>query len=251
VPCGASCLTGWSKSPAWTISTGKGVFQQPAEAGLHVHFLNKDAYNVHGMNNGDRKEAVTLELLQAIDQRSDVTQRRLADRLGVALGLANSYLKRCVRKGLVKVRQAPANRYLYYLTPKGFAEKSRLTGIYLRQSFEFYRAASACICAVLDDCAARGMETLVLGGVSELAEITLLRVREYPLQVIGIYDSEHPQDRLLEFPVWKEIGAIQDADGAIVTCLQAPAAMRDELRARLGETRVWVPDILGIGGHSG
>jgi len=27
----------------------------------------------------------------------------------------------------MKIKQAPANRYVYYLTPKGFAEKSRLT----------------------------------------------------------------------------------------------------------------------------
>jgi len=80
---------------------------------------------------------LTLELLEAIEARSDVTQRHLADRLGVALGLANSYLKRCARKGLIKVHQAPANRYLYYLTPQGFAEKARLTGEYLTSSLDF------------------------------------------------------------------------------------------------------------------
>jgi DNA-binding MarR family transcriptional regulator len=70
---------------------------------------------------------VTLEILQAIEGDSDVTQRRLAARLGVAPGLASSYFKRCAKKGLIKVRQAPANRHAYYLSPKGFAEKSRLT----------------------------------------------------------------------------------------------------------------------------
>ncbi|NIQ08836.1 MAG: winged helix-turn-helix transcriptional regulator, partial [Gammaproteobacteria bacterium] len=83
------------------------------------------------MNNNDKKESLTLEILQAIEQNNDVTQRHLASHLGVALGLANSYLKRCVRKGLVKIQHVPANRYLYYLTPKGFAEKSRLTAKYL------------------------------------------------------------------------------------------------------------------------
>ena len=89
----------------------------------------------------DREQALTLELLAAIESRSDVTQRHLAARLDVALGLANSYLRRCVRKGLVKITQAPANRYLYYLTPQGFAEKSRLTAHYLSVSFDFYRHA--------------------------------------------------------------------------------------------------------------
>ena len=84
--------------------------------------MNILGYNVQNMNNaGDKEDALTLEILEVIENQSHVTQRHLADRLGVALGLANSYLKRCIRKGLIKVQQAPANRYLYYITPKGFA----------------------------------------------------------------------------------------------------------------------------------
>jgi hypothetical protein len=49
------------------------------------------------MNNRQREESVTLEILEAIEARSDVTQRHLARSTGIALGLANSYLKRCVR----------------------------------------------------------------------------------------------------------------------------------------------------------
>ena len=52
-----------------------------------------------------------------------MTRRSLARELGIALGLANAYLKRCAKKGLIKIAQAPANRYAYYLTPQGFARK--------------------------------------------------------------------------------------------------------------------------------
>ena len=71
----------------------------------------------------DKERQLTLGLLQAIDEREDISQRHLAQEMGVALGLANSYLKRCVKKGWIKISTAPANRYLYYLTPIGFAEK--------------------------------------------------------------------------------------------------------------------------------
>jgi Mn-dependent DtxR family transcriptional regulator len=81
------------------------------------------------MNSKGKENSMTLELLEAIEEKSDVTQRRLARELGVALGLANSYLKRCERKGLVKIHKAPANRYLYYLTPKGFAENLLRRGV--------------------------------------------------------------------------------------------------------------------------
>ena len=206
-------------------------------------------YTVHCMNNGNREEALTLELLQAIDQRSDMSQRRLAHRLGVALGLANSYLRRCVRKGLVKVSQAPANRYLYYLTPKGFAEKSRLTGIYLRNSFNFYRVASASVQEILDSCARQGVQAIALGGVSELAEITLLHSREYPLRVIGVYDPGCEQTEFMGVPVWKELEVMKAAtDAAILTCIDTPEAIYGQLCDGLGPARVWVPDILGING---
>jgi DNA-binding MarR family transcriptional regulator len=94
------------------------------------------------MNSAVKEEYLTLGILEAIEKNEDVTQRNLASDLGISLGLANSYLKRCVRKGLIKMRRAPVNRYLYYLTPKGLSEKSSFSAKYLYTSFEFYRKAS-------------------------------------------------------------------------------------------------------------
>ena len=111
------------------------------------------------MNVKEDKEArLTLELLNAIDGRSDMSQRFLARNMGVALGLANSYVKRCVRKGYVKIKEAPANRYLYYLTPIGFAEKSRLTARYLSNSLDFYRHAAESCTQVFTDCREKSSE---------------------------------------------------------------------------------------------
>ena len=62
------------------------------------------------MNNKQKEDTVTLEILQTIENKKDVTQRHLANRLDVALGLTNSYLKRCVHKGLIKIQQAPAKQ---------------------------------------------------------------------------------------------------------------------------------------------
>src|SRR4030066_1221176 len=118
----------------------------------------------------DREDALTLEILDVIDRQNDVSQRHLASHLGVALGLANSYLKRCIRKGLVKVSQAPANRYLYYLTPSGFAEKSRLTAQYLSHSLSFYRKAGESCLRVFDQCERTGWRRLLLCGGSGLGE---------------------------------------------------------------------------------
>ena len=88
-------------------------------------------------------ERIVLGLLSSVESDGARSQRRIAAELGIALGLVNAYLKRCVKKGLVKVHDAPARRYAYYLTPQGFAEKSRLTVQYLSDSFSFFRQAKA------------------------------------------------------------------------------------------------------------
>src|ERR1700751_511994 len=90
-------------------------------------------------------ERIVLGLLSSVESDGERSQRRIASELGIALGLVNAYLKRCVKKGLVKVHDAPARRYAYYLPPQGFAEKSRLTVQYLSHSFSFFRKAK-------DDC---------------------------------------------------------------------------------------------------
>jgi DNA-binding MarR family transcriptional regulator len=198
----------------------------------------------------ERERTLTLELLQAIDGRSDITQRHLADRLGVALGLANAYLKRCVRKGWVKVSQAPANRYLYYLTPTGFAEKSRLTAEYLRRSFDFYRQASLSVSDVLATCRESGYRTLVLAGASELAEITLVRARGGEIRIAAIFDPACGDERFLGLPVWASLNgapAAGDAvDACVITAINEPEAMFRRVVGLLGADRVLVPGILGI-----
>src|SRR6201985_1107437 len=88
-------------------------------------------------------ERIVLDLLTSVEQDGQRSQRYIAAELGIALGLVNAYLKRCVKKGLSKVHDAPAHRYAYYLTPQGFAEKSRLTVEYLSSSFSFFRHAKA------------------------------------------------------------------------------------------------------------
>src|ERR1700727_1765027 len=88
-------------------------------------------------------DRIVLGLLTSVDSNGARSQRHIAAELDIALGLVNAYLKRSIKKGLVKVSQAPARRYAYYLTPQGFSEKSRLTIEYLSSSFSFFRQAKA------------------------------------------------------------------------------------------------------------
>ena len=192
----------------------------------------------------DREEALTLEILQAIEARSDVTQRHLADRMGVALGLMNSYLRRCVRKGLVKINQAPANRYLYYLTPKGFAEKSRLTAEYFAYSFSFYRTASESIERSLACCAERSSYRVVFCGISELAEIASVRAHDFRLEILGSFQPGSSLDKFVGKPVWNEIDAVPVVDVALFTALTTGDSIYTLVAAKYGEDKIIVPDIV-------
>jgi len=198
------------------------------------------------MNTRQRKESLTLEILEAIEKRDNVTQRHLADSLGVALGLANSYMKRCVRKGLIKVHQAPANRFLYYLTPKGFAEKSRLTSEYLSSSFNFYRRASASCSEVFKQCHEHGHDKVLLCGISELAEIASLRASEQGIDIIGTLDRNATSKEFLGLPVWNSFDLLSDFDACVITEVNKPQRIIKYISTQVDPEIVFVPDILGI-----
>src|SRR6201985_1888986 len=125
----------------------------------------------HLLETEHENERIVLGLLSSVETDGARSQRHIAAELGIALGLVNAYLKRCIKKGLVKVSEAPARRYAYYLTPRGFAEKSRLTVEYLGYSFSFFRQARAeCaeIFALARNC---GFQRVAVVGASDLAEI--------------------------------------------------------------------------------
>jgi DNA-binding MarR family transcriptional regulator len=132
--------------------------------------------------------AILLGVLSAVESNADVTQRKLSGELGIALGLANAYLKRCVRKGWIKIAQVPMRRYAYFLTPQGFSEKARLTAEYLSWSLEFFRRARRESAELFAAARARGFTRFVIVGAGDLAEVVILSAIDAEADVIGIVD---------------------------------------------------------------
>jgi len=207
-------------------------------------------YSVQNVNKNDPKdEQLTLELLGHIEQRSDISQRHLAAKLGIALGLTNSYLKRCARKGFVKIKEVPANRYLYYLTPKGFAEKSRLTAQFLTTCLTFYRQAAESCSEAFNHCEQAHWRRLVLCGASDLAEIAYTRSLGHDVDVVGVFDPHCPLQEILSVPVATHWDALPAADAYLITGLEDPLAMyRRIVLAAADRERVLVPRVLGLEG---
>src|SRR5689334_2167386 len=165
---------------------------------------------------------IVLGLLESVERDGAQSQRRMASDLGIALGLVNAYLKRCVKKGLIKVREVPTRRYGYFLTPKGAAEKSRLTVDYLSHSFSFFRQARSSCAETLAQCEALGYRRVALLGVSDLAEIAIICTRESGVEVIGIIDAGAKSgQQLLGLPVVKAASKLASVpDAFVVTALK-------------------------------
>ncbi len=189
---------------------------------------------------------ITLGLLNAVQENSALTQRNLARHLGIALGLANAYLKRCVKKGLIKVRHIPSNRYAYYLTPHGFAEKSRLTAEYLTQSFNLFRIARRQYGELFETCAENRWRRVVLWGAGDLAEIVTLCAPDYPVELVGLIDETGAKTSFMGLPVAREIGALAGAEAVIVTDLTNSQAAFDAAALAFPRERVLAPPLLNI-----
>jgi len=189
-----------------------------------------------------------LGLLDAVEQDRAQSQRLLASELGIALGLVNAYLKRCVKKGLVKVRGAPARRYVYYLTPQGFAEKSRLTVEYLSYSFGFFRQAKTSCSDLFREAKAGGVNNVVLSGQSDLAEIAALCAIEHGIEIVGVVQEGAEQQTFLGLPVFESFDAVSNPfDAVIITNMTNVREAWEASVARFGTERVFVPELIRIG----
>ncbi len=190
------------------------------------------------------EKAILLGLLGAVERGDHVTQRSLSRELGIAVGLVNAYVKRCVNKGLIKVKHAPARRYAYYLTPKGFIEKSQLVASYLVYSFDFFRRARSSCETMLSSAVKAGHRRVVLVGASELTEIAVIVATEVDLEIVAIADKDLARSRFLNIPVKKDLSELADVDAAAITALAAPQAAFDAAVKHFGAARVFVPSIL-------
>jgi len=143
-----------------------------------------------------------LLLLTELERDGAVTQRSLATKLGVALGLTNLYLKRLARKGYIKITTIPSHRIRYLLTPQGFAEKSRLTYLYMQYSLSHYRDMRTRLRETLLHAIKTGVKRVVIYGTGELAEMAYLSLREMNLNLVGFVDDGE-RDSFLSYPVWR------------------------------------------------
>lgn len=194
----------------------------------------------------EKKSHLTMEVLNAIAEDARLSQRGLSTRLNVALGLTNGYLKRCVRKGLVKVQKIPPNRFAYYLTPQGFAEKAKLTTNYLYNSFRFYRRARNQCDGILSAAADRGYRRIAISGAGEMAEIALLCAIQHDVNIIGVADSRAHANRFRHVPLAHDLTSLEEFDAVLLCDVVNSQAKYETLLLYYPDDKILVPPLLNI-----
>jgi len=195
----------------------------------------------------DSEAMVTMRMLEALESRSSVTQRMLASELGIAVGLVNAYMKRCLRKGYLKATKVPASRYAYYLTPKGFAEKSRLAASFFVSGFQFFRTARSQCAGLFAECVERGIRRVVLCGTGEMCEVAIISATEFDVELAAVYDPAFDGKAYCGLAVVRGLAAAGRVDAAIVTDMRLPQQTYDAMLELMPAERVLVPPMLRIG----
>lgn len=178
----------------------------------------------------DHRDIRTLQLLEEIEKNHSPSQRQLSRKLNISLGLVNSFIKRLAQKGYFKITHIPKNRVSYILTPKGAAEKTRLTYKYIQYSYHFYNDARNKLRDLFNDFEQKNIRRIVFYGASDLAEIAYLSLQETPIQLLAVVDDFKIGKRFLrQTVIGPEMLASLDFDRILITAIES----RDEVKQRI------------------
>lgn len=190
---------------------------------------------VHNMNAERPSQSGTepyrsLQILDELSKNDSLTQRDLSSSLGIALGLVNSYIKNLIKKGYITVKAIPSKRYAYYLTPTGFAEKTRLTYDLLHDYTRIYREARKNLKILFKKMQDEGIRRVVFAGADEIAEIAYITLQETTIELIAVVDGERSGEQFFGRTILP-LQAVKDMnyDSIVVTSHLHRKALYQEL----------------------
>ena len=150
----------------------------------------------------NQPDEIAYRLLDEFSKEPSVSQRMLADRLGIALGLVNAYIKRLCKKGYIKIKFLPRNRIKYIITPHGLTEKTKLTYKYLHYSILYFKDIRQKIESAYGEMTKQGIKKVLLWGDGELAELCYISTRGFSLEVVGAVGKKNIEKGFFEHHVY-------------------------------------------------
>ena len=143
-----------------------------------------------------------MNLLYEIDRQPDVSQRTLASRIGIALGLTNILMRRLIEKGYIRGSQAGWKRWVYTLTPAGISHKTRLTVSYIQRFLRHYKQVRQLLHEELSSMGLHSESRIAVCGTGSTGEIVFLALCELDVEEIDFYDKDpEPGQRFVGMPL--------------------------------------------------
>lgn len=138
-----------------------------------------------------------LKTLLEIKDNPSVTQRSLAHKLKISLGLTNSILKNLINRGWIKAKKDTGRKLLYIITPQGMANVSRLMYTRFQETLHYYHYTKDLLTAYLIKLYQQGEKTVNIYGTSQLAEITYYAGISTSLKLNAIITDDPSKEKFL------------------------------------------------------
>jgi len=187
-----------------------------------------------------------LRLLEELERNPITSQRELSHKFNIALGVTNACLRRMVLKGLIRIRGLNHRRIGYYLTPKGFSEKTKLTLNMISWTVQHYTELKKIISKRLLEMERAGMKRIVFYGVSDEMEVAYITLQGVNLKLVGIVeDDERFTSRKVFGYELESVHRINELepDCILITSLEESEKKMERVRMFIGERKVFIKDL--------
>ena len=192
------------------------------------------------------EELRDLRLLEELERTPIISQRELSHKFGIALGVTNACLKRMVRKGWIRIRGFDHRKIGYYLTPKGFVEKSRLTFHLVSGIVQHYSELKQVISERLLEMQHDGRQRIVFYGVSDEMEVAYITLQGVNLKLVGIVEDDEKFTPQFIFGYELEsVSRINELkpDCILITSLEESEKKKRKLQTLVNHEEVHISDI--------
>jgi DNA-binding MarR family transcriptional regulator len=192
------------------------------------------------------EEIRDLRLLEELERNPIISQRQLSHKFNIALGVTNACLRRMTRKGLIEIRGLSHRKIGYYLTPKGFSEKAKLTLHLIAYTVQHYSELKKIITKRLLEMQRDGLHRIVFYGVSDEMEVAYITLQGVNLKLIGIVeDDEKVVPQIIFGYELEPVSRIRELkpDCILITSLAENDLKKEKLKNLLGLKEICIKDI--------
>jgi len=131
-----------------------------------------------------------LDTLLELKENPSLSQRSLAHKLNISLGLTNSILQNLIHRGLIKAQKMTGRKILYLITPQGMVQATNFIYDRVRETQHYYQYAKDLLTTRFNNLYDKGVRKAAIYGTGQLAEITYLSLLDSPLRLYSIITDD-------------------------------------------------------------